>query len=280
GSRALCRAEPVPGARRQGRRARLRRPPHGAGATSALGLGADGAGRSSPGGAGPASKHEPGLARVALSRAGAGLSPDGVAVGERAGRGAALGGDVDRGGRRQGGLDGVSRPGSRRAEGLDRGQAGRAGGGKGRSAAADLVALGSVAAKPRRAERKRRRVLGREEVAYPVGQGANKPQACAADMVMLPRLLPMLAVPAAPFDSPEYGFEIKWDGIRALASVEAAGWRSWGRQRAEYTERYPELDVLRRLPAGTLGGGGLGAVGSGGRPRCGGGWGRPRAAAA
>jgi ATP-dependent DNA ligase len=42
---------------------------------------------------------------------------------------------------------------------------------------------------------------------------------------MLPRLLPMLAVPAAPFDSPEYSFEYKWDGIRALAAVETAGWR-------------------------------------------------------
>ena len=69
---------------------------------------------------------------------------------------------------------------------------------------------------------------------------------------MLPRLLPMLAVPAAPFDSSEYSFEVKWDGIRALAAVETAGWRLWGRERADYTARYPELDVLRRLPAGTL----------------------------
>jgi bifunctional non-homologous end joining protein LigD len=58
----------------------------------------------------------------------------------------------------------------------------------------------------------------------------------------------MLAVPAAPFDSPEFSFEIKWDGIRALAAVDAAGWRPWGRQRADYSERYPELEVLRRLP--------------------------------
>ena len=69
---------------------------------------------------------------------------------------------------------------------------------------------------------------------------------------MLPRLLPMLAVPAVPFDSAAYSFEWKWDGVRALAAVEAAGWRLWGRQQAEYTERYPELEVLRRLPAGTL----------------------------
>ena len=37
-----------------------------------------------------------------------------------------------------------------------------------------------------------------------------------------------------------------------MAAVEATGWRLWGRQQAEYTERYPELEVLRRLPAGTL----------------------------
>jgi bifunctional non-homologous end joining protein LigD len=76
----------------------------------------------------------------------------------------------------------------------------------------------------------------------------------------------MLAVPAAPFDSPEYSFEYKWDGIRALAAVETAGWRLWGRQLADYTTRYPELDVLRRLPAGTLVDGELVACDADGRP--------------
>src|SRR5262249_5123222 len=83
---------------------------------------------------------------------------------------------------------------------------------------------------------------------------------------MLPRLLPMLAVPAAPFDSPEYSFEVKWDGIRALAAVETTGWQMWGRQRADYTARYPECDVLRRLPAGTLVDGELVACDADGRP--------------
>ena len=83
---------------------------------------------------------------------------------------------------------------------------------------------------------------------------------------MLPRVLPMLAVPAAPFDSPEYSFEIKWDGIRALAAVETTAWRLWGRQRVDYTARYPELDVLRRLPAGTLVDGELLAFDAEGRP--------------
>jgi ATP-dependent DNA ligase len=84
---------------------------------------------------------------------------------------------------------------------------------------------------------------------------------------MLPQLLPMLAVPAAPFDAPEYSFEIKWDGLRALAAVDATAWRLWGRERADYTARYPELEVLRRLPAGTLLDGELVAFTPEGRPK-------------
>jgi ATP-dependent DNA ligase len=76
----------------------------------------------------------------------------------------------------------------------------------------------------------------------------------------------MLAVPAEPFDVPEYSFELKWDGIRALAAVEQGGWRLWGRQRADCTARYPELDVLGRWPAGTLIDGELVACAAAGRP--------------
>jgi bifunctional non-homologous end joining protein LigD len=83
---------------------------------------------------------------------------------------------------------------------------------------------------------------------------------------MLPQVMPMLAVAAEPFDSPEYSFEIKYDGVRALAAVEEAAWRLWGRERADYTARYPELEVLRRLPAGTLVDGELVACDAEGRP--------------
>jgi len=68
----------------------------------------------------------------------------------------------------------------------------------------------------------------------------------------LPQLPPMLATAGVPFDSPEYRFEIKWDGVRALAAVDAHGWRLWGREAADYTARYPEFAVLQRLPQGTL----------------------------
>src|SRR5439155_12383824 len=65
-------------------------------------------------------------------------------------------------------------------------------------------------------------------------------------------LEPMLALPSAPFDSPQYSFEIKWDGVRALAAVDANRWRLWGRGLSDYTPRYPELDVVRGWPAATL----------------------------
>ena len=44
-------------------------------------------------------------------------------------------------------------------------------------------------------------------------------------------------MPLVLFDSPDYSFEWKLDGIRALAAVETSGWRLWGRQRAKYTQR-------------------------------------------
>ena len=83
---------------------------------------------------------------------------------------------------------------------------------------------------------------------------------------MLPKLLPMLAVPAEPFDSPEYCFECKWDGIRVLAAVEQGDWQLWGREQADYTGRYPELEVLRCLPAETLLDGELVVLDPDGRP--------------
>ena len=69
---------------------------------------------------------------------------------------------------------------------------------------------------------------------------------------MIDAILPMLATSAQPFDSAEYVFEVKWDGVRALAAVEAGQWRLWGRELADYGYRYPELEVLRCLPSGTV----------------------------
>ena len=62
---------------------------------------------------------------------------------------------------------------------------------------------------------------------------------------MIAPFLPMLAVSSEAFDSDEFLFEVKWDGVRALASVEQDRWQLWGRGRADYTDRYPDLDVPR-----------------------------------
>jgi bifunctional non-homologous end joining protein LigD len=66
------------------------------------------------------------------------------------------------------------------------------------------------------------------------------------------RCLPMLAVRGEPFDSTEYLFEVKWNGIRALAARNRGGWDLWGRERADYRLRYPEMQVLAHLPPGTI----------------------------
>lgn len=71
---------------------------------------------------------------------------------------------------------------------------------------------------------------------------------------MLPKLIkPMLAQTARiPFDSEEHLFEIKWEGIRCLAFIEAGGLRLQSRQLIEITRQFPELSSLMRLPSGTV----------------------------
>ena len=80
---------------------------------------------------------------------------------------------------------------------------------------------------------------------------------------MIQRLLPMLAVQSQPFDSESHVFEVKWDGVRALTATEASGCRIWGRQLADYSQRYPELYALRSLSSGTVLDGELVALRSG-----------------
>jgi DNA ligase D-like protein (predicted ligase) len=65
-------------------------------------------------------------------------------------------------------------------------------------------------------------------------------------------LRPMLAISATPFNSENYLFEVKWDGVRALAAIENGRWQLRGRTGTDYTPRYPEFAVLRRIPSGTV----------------------------
>ena len=55
-------------------------------------------------------------------------------------------------------------------------------------------------------------------------------------------IYPMLAesIPE-PFDSPDWLFEIKWDGYRAVAFIEKGKVRLVSRNQNELTARYPEL---------------------------------------
>ncbi len=77
---------------------------------------------------------------------------------------------------------------------------------------------------------------------------------------------PMLATLVdEPFDSDRHLFEIKWDGIRALAFAEGSSYRALSRNRLDLAPPYPELAGLRGLPAGTLLDGEL-VVMSAGRP--------------
>jgi bifunctional non-homologous end joining protein LigD len=64
---------------------------------------------------------------------------------------------------------------------------------------------------------------------------------------------PMLATPInEPFDGPDWLFEIKWDGYRAVAFIENGKVRLVSRNQNELTSRYPELkDLAKSIKAKT-----------------------------
>lgn len=60
-------------------------------------------------------------------------------------------------------------------------------------------------------------------------------------------LRPMLPVVVEePFDSPDYIFEVKWGGVRAIARLERGEVRLHGRNLRDLTPLYPELAALAR----------------------------------
>ena len=67
-----------------------------------------------------------------------------------------------------------------------------------------------------------------------------------------PRLIePMLAKPAdLPPSGPGWAFELKWDGVRAIASLDRGELRIVSRSGADATRRYPELAELAGALAG------------------------------
>src|SRR5215472_6468283 len=72
----------------------------------------------------------------------------------------------------------------------------------------------------------------------------------ARKSAMPSRIEPMLATLAEhPFSDPNWLFEIKWDGVRALASVEDGAVRLRSRNNVDITSRYPELAALPKVLA-------------------------------
>lgn len=78
------------------------------------------------------------------------------------------------------------------------------------------------------------------------------PRPASAHRARLPLTIePMLATMGGePFDSPQYIFEIKWDGVRALAFIEEGSVRLQDRYLRDVTGRYPELAALAAQVAG------------------------------
>lgn len=66
-------------------------------------------------------------------------------------------------------------------------------------------------------------------------------------------IAPMLAQAAdGPFDSAQHLFEVKWDGTRCLAYIEARRLQLVNRRNIEMRDRYPELACLERIEPGTI----------------------------
>ncbi|MGI8426140.1 MAG: non-homologous end-joining DNA ligase [Actinomycetota bacterium] len=62
-----------------------------------------------------------------------------------------------------------------------------------------------------------------------------------------PVFTPMLAsMETEPFDSDEYWFEVKWDGVRALVFCESGSTRLVSRSGRDMTHQYPEFSDLHR----------------------------------
>src|SRR5262249_42165191 len=66
----------------------------------------------------------------------------------------------------------------------------------------------------------------------------------------MPRnIRPMLATPAdEPFDHPDWIFEVKWDGYRAIAEIEKGKVRLYSRNKLPFEQRFsPIVDSLQHL---------------------------------
>ena len=76
------------------------------------------------------------------------------------------------------------------------------------------------------------------------------PSAPSEDLPLGPAVLPSLLLPmvpggaSEPFDSTEHLFEVRWDGLRALAFIEGGGYHLQDQAGRNITELFPELGEL------------------------------------
>src|SRR5579871_5840144 len=81
----------------------------------------------------------------------------------------------------------------------------------------------------------------------PAGRGASAKQARAPvkrDPIPHPKALMLATLVADPFDDPEWLFEIKWDGYRALCTIEKEKLTLVSRNGLDMLARFPDLRAL------------------------------------
>ena len=93
-------------------------------------------------------------------------------------------------------------------------------------------------------------------IVLPPAGGKPPPSLDPTDLPLSPAVLPPVVLPmlpggaSEPFDSTEHIFEVRWDGLRALAFVEGGGYHLQDQAGRNITELFPELGELpRRLSA-------------------------------
>jgi bifunctional non-homologous end joining protein LigD len=83
------------------------------------------------------------------------------------------------------------------------------------------------------------------------------------------KVTPMLAKTAdGPFNNPDWIYELKWDGYRAIAEVKKGKVRLYSRNHQDFTKKYPELVAsLAKIPSDVVLDGEIIAVDKKGTPR-------------
>ena len=91
-------------------------------------------------------------------------------------------------------------------------------------------------------QKAKRSGAGRAEPGKKTGRSASVNVSDAPKAPMPRNIRPMLASPAErPFDHPDWLFEVKWDGYRAIAEVEGGQVRLYSRNMLAFHRRYSPI---------------------------------------